>query len=219
MKTTEIMSLPLPETEEHTISRQAEKTILRIAEKMDIVVIGPGLTTHNETAQLVKNLIANLSVPIVADADAINAIELSYIKFTRSPLIITPHPGEMARLLDISTNEIQANRLEAVQKTAETCNTYIVLKGDRTLIGDPQGNVFINPTGNPGMATAGTGDVLTGMIAGLLAQGLNPVQACNLGVYLHGVAGDIAAGDKGEMCLMAGDLLNNIPCALSKLVN
>ncbi len=217
MKTTEVMSVPLPETKEHTLAREAEKYILRLAENMDVVAIGPGLGTHPETRQLINDIVTHLQIPIVADADAINAMPLASLKYTRAPLIITPHPGEMSRLLGIPTKEIQENRLEAAQKTAQACETYVVLKGDRTLIADPQENVYINPTGNPGMATAGIGDVLTGMIAGFIAQGLSPQQACNAGVYIHGLAGDLAVLEKGEMAMMAGDLLEFIPTALKQL--
>jgi hydroxyethylthiazole kinase-like uncharacterized protein yjeF len=217
IKTTEVMSVPLPETEKHTISQAAEGPIMRLAEQMDVVAIGPGLTTHPETSQLINDIVTHLDIPLVADADAINAMPLSSLKYTRSPLIITPHPGEMARLLNVPVSEIQANRLEAVQKTAEACNTYVALKGDRTLIADPEGNIYINATGNPGMATAGTGDILTGMIAGFVAQGLNPLQASNAGVYIHGLAGDLAAKDKGEMGLIARDILQFIPDALQQI--
>jgi NAD(P)H-hydrate epimerase len=217
VKTTEVMSVPLPETEQHTISRAAEGPIFRLAERMNVVAMGPGLTTHPETSQLINNVVTGVEVPLVADADAINALPLASLKYTRAPLIITPHPGELARLLDVPTSEIQASRLEAVQKTAEACHTYVVLKGNRTLIADPKGEVYINPTGNPGMATAGTGDVLTGMIAGLLAQGLNPLQASTAGVYIHGLAGDLAAMDKGERGLLASDVLECIPKALQQV--
>jgi NAD(P)H-hydrate epimerase len=217
VKTTEVMSVPLPETDQHTISQAAEEPILRLVEHADVMAIGPGLTTHPETSQLINDIITHLEIPGVADADAINAIPLSSLKYTRSPLIITPHPGEMAKLLKIPTPEVQANRLEAVQKTAEACDTYVVLKGDRTLISDPKGNVYINSTGNPGMATAGSGDVLTGMIAGLVGQGFNPVQASNAGVYIHGLAGDLAAQEMGEMALMAQDVLQQIPKALKQV--
>jgi hydroxyethylthiazole kinase-like uncharacterized protein yjeF len=218
MKTTEVMSIPLPETKEHTISQAAEKHILRLVENMDVVAIGPGLSTHPETCQLINDIVSHLQVPIVADADAINALPLSSLKYTRAPLIITPHPGEMAKLLGLSSAEIQANRLEAAQKTAQTCDTHVVLKGDRTLIADPNGDVYINPTGNPGMATAGVGDILTGMIAGFIAQGFSPLSACNAGVYIHGLAGDLAVLDKGELGTLAGDILELIPTALKQIV-
>jgi len=213
-KTTEVMSVALPETEEHTVSYQAERRLCELIRRMDVVAIGPGLTTHPETVRLVNEMISSLELPIVADADALNAISLSTLRYAKRPLIITPHPGEMARLLEISSQEVQHNRLEAVQRTAQVCNTIVVLKGHCTLVADPQGNVYVNPTGNPGMATAGTGDVLTGMIAGLLAQGLTPVDAAVGGVYVHGLAGDLAVKSKGEMGLIASDVLEMIPQAL-----
>lgn len=219
MKTTEIMSVALPETDQCTISKAAEGPILRLAEQMDVVAIGPGLTTHPETSQLINDIVTGLEIPVVADADAINAMPLSSLKYTRAPLVITPHPGEMARLLDVPTSEIQDNRLEAAQKTAEACNTTVVLKGDRTLVADPGGMTYINSTGNPGMATAGMGDVLTGMIAGFIAQGLTPLEASNAGVYLHGLAGDIAVGEKGEYGLLSSDVLRKIPAALKQFTD
>ncbi len=216
-KTTEVMSVPLPETDKHTIAHSAIRQILELAGRTDVIAIGPGLTTHSETCRMVTDLIPNLQIPIVADADALNAMPLSSLRHSRLPLIITPHPGEMSRLLEVSTQDIQASRLEAVQRTAEACNTYVVLKGDRTLISDPKGNVYINQTGNPGMATAGTGDVLTGMIAGLLGQHLTPLNAACAGVYIHGLAGDMARDEVGEMSLMAMDLLDMIPDAINTL--
>ena len=217
VKTTEVMSVPLPETDQHTIAQAAEGPILSLAKQMDVVAIGPGLTTHPETSQLINDIVTELPIPVVADADAINAMPLASLQYTRSALIITPHPGEMARLLAVPTAEIQVNRLEAVQKTAEACDTYVALKGDRTLIADPERNTYINPTGNPGMATAGSGDILTGMIAGFLAQGLAPLPATNAGVYIHGLAGDLAARERGAEGLLAGDILQHIPAALMQV--
>lgn len=217
-KTTEIMTLGLSETKEQTLAPRAIKQILPIAEKMKAIAVGPGLSTHPETALLVKELITNIACPIVLDADGINNLPLASLQYSKALLIITPHPGEMARLLKISTKEVQENRLEAVQKTAIACQTYVVLKGDRTLVSDPEGNVFVNPTGNPGMATAGTGDVLTGVIAGFLAQGFSPIAACKAGVFLHGMAGDLACKQKGEMGLIATDVLDHIPTATMNLL-
>ncbi|MBD3307595.1 NAD(P)H-hydrate dehydratase, partial [candidate division KSB3 bacterium] len=130
----------------------------------------------------------------------------------KAPVILTPHPGEMARL--VPNIRIQNNRIPVAQETAQNYNSFIALKGVRTIVSSPDGNVFINPTGNPGMATAGTGDVLTGIIAGLVAQNIIPVEAAKAGVFLHGVAGDLVAQAKGEYGLLAGDLIDAIPDAV-----
>jgi NAD(P)H-hydrate epimerase len=158
-------------------------------------------------------------MPLVIDADGLNA-------FTGNPdrlagregrdVIITPHPGEMARLVGMSTNEVQASRLEIARNFAVTHRVYVVLKGHRTLIATPDERVFINPTGNPGMATGGTGDVLTGVILALVCQGLKPFEAAQLGVHVHGLAGDFAAGDLGEVSLIACDLINYLPRAFKR---
>lgn len=213
-KTLEVMTTALPETSACTLSPLAAKPILQLAEKMEAIAIGPGLHTHPKTAVLVEDLIANLTCPTILDADGINNIPLGKLQFAKAPLIITPHPGEMGRLLGMSVQDIQANRLEVVQKTATSYKVYVVLKGDRTLIGDPRGNIYVNPTGNPGMATAGSGDILTGVIAGFLAQGFTPLAACCAGVYIHGLAGDLAKREKGECGMIARNISEQIPAAI-----
>ncbi len=218
MKTTEVMTIGLPETDKHTVSRETTKQILPVASQMKAVAIGPGLNTHPETANVVEDLISNLNCPIVLDADGINNVPLASLQYSKAPLIITPHPGEMARLLALPTKEVLSNRLETVQKTAIACQTYVVLKGDRTLISDPEGNVFVNPTGNPGMASAGSGDVLTGIITGFLAQGFSPITACQAGVFIHGLAGDLAVEEKGEWGLIATDIIEYIPAAILNIM-
>ena len=214
----EPMTIPLEETGEITISEKALPMIYQAAKGKKVVALGPGLTTHHSTKLMVEDLVKNLEVPMVVDADGINAIKLSNLEFSSAPILVTPHTGEMARLLELSVKDIQENRLEAVQKTAKVYRTHILLKGDRTLISDPEGHTFINPTGNPGMATAGAGDVLTGLIAGFIAQGLSLTQSACAGMYLHGLAGDLAARELGELSLTAGDILEQVPKAINKVL-
>lgn len=215
----EPMTIALPETKEGSISEKAIPIIHQAAKGKNVVIMGPGLTTHASTKLVVDDLVKNLEVPVVVDADAINGIKLSNLEFTNAPVLATPHPGEMARLLDISPRDIQNNRIEAAQKTAQAYRTHILLKGDRSLISDPDGNTFINPTGNPGMATAGSGDVLGGLIAGFIAQGLSLTKAACAGAYIHGLAGDFAARDMGELSMIAGDILEQIPKAINHVLD
>jgi NAD(P)H-hydrate epimerase len=213
------MTIGLPETKEGSISEKAIPIIHQAAKGKNVVIIGPGLTTHASTKLMVDDLVKNLEVPVVVDADAINGIKLSNLEFTNAPVLATPHPGEMARLLDLSPHDIQENRIEAAQKTAQAYRTHILLKGDRSLISDPDGNTFINPTGNPGMASAGSGDVLGGLIAGFIAQGLSLTKAACAGAYIHGLAGDLAARDMGELSMIAGDILKQIPKAINHVLD
>ena len=214
----EIMTLPLPQTEDRTLAPSGLDSLLKFAEDKTVAAIGPGLSTQPETARLVHDLITNLSIPMVIDADGLNilASHLDILKQARAPIVLTPHPGEMARLAGTSSEAVQADRLAAASEFVGRYPVTLVLKGARTVIADRDGILTINTTGNPGMATAGTGDVLTGIIAGLIAQGYTPDQAACLGVYLHGLAGDLAADEIGEIGFLAGDLIRQIPAALSK---
>ena len=159
------------------------------------------------------------SVPTVVDADGINAIaqDPGTLKAAKAPIVLTPHPGEMARLTGLSVQEIKLDRLNIALRVAAQWGKIVVLKGARTIIADPSGVAYINTTGNSGMATAGSGDVLTGIIAGLLAQGIRPLEASVLGVYVHGLAGDIASSRYGEMGMTATDILGSVPEALLRL--
>jgi hydroxyethylthiazole kinase-like uncharacterized protein yjeF len=186
----------------------------------DVLAIGPGIGQGGATREFVKQMVDRASMPLVIDADGLNA-------FTGAPerlagregrdVIITPHPGEMGRLVGMSTNEVQSSRLDVARNFAATHHVYVVLKGHRTLIATPDQKVFINPTGNPGMATGGTGDVLTGMIAAWLAQLLDAEAACKVAVYLHGLAGDLAEADEGEVSMTAGDLVRHLGGAFLEL--
>ncbi|MBU4560961.1 NAD(P)H-hydrate dehydratase [bacterium] len=216
VKLTEGMTLPLPETKKKTLSLKAKEEILKFSKKADALALGPGLSANKETKQLIRNLIKKISLPMVIDADALNAL-VGHLSILQSRIqhpgsrIITPHPGEMARLIGKKAKEVQENRIKVAGDFAKKYKVIVVLKGARTVISDPKGNICINPTGNPGMASAGVGDVLTGMIGSFLAQRREPLEAAKMGVYLHGLAGDLAAQEKGEEPLIASDVLEKLP--------
>jgi NAD(P)H-hydrate epimerase len=216
VKLTESMSLPLPETEARTLSLGAEEKIVEFSGKVSALALGPGLSMGEETQQLVRNLIRRISCPLLADADALNASRF-HLPLLRKVRIITPHPGEMARLIGKKTKEVQKNRLKIAGDFARTYRTIVVLKGARTVIATPEGNIYINPTGNPGMASAGMGDLLTGIIGSFLAQNKEPLEAAKLGVYIHGLAADLAVRQKGAESLIASDILEKLPRAFKTL--
>ncbi|MGB9205895.1 MAG: NAD(P)H-hydrate dehydratase [Terriglobales bacterium] len=218
----ELMTEPLAETERGTISLQAVGLGLDALLERKTLAIGPGISRNSETAEFVREVVKRTAdnTPIVVDADALNAFERAADQLTGRgrTVVITPHPGEMSRLTGMSIAEIQANRLEVARNFAREHELIVVLKGHRTLIAAPDGVVWINPTGNPGMATGGTGDILTGMVAGLIAQ--HPRQALAataLAVYLHGLAGDLASESVGESSLVATDLLRSLPQAFAEM--
>lgn len=216
-KTLEVMTMPLPETHEHTLSLASFPFLKEFAQARDAIGVGPGLTTQNETVQLIHTLLPDLDRPCVIDADALNALagHTALLRTFRSTPILTPHPGEMARLLEnTSAKDINVDRLNIAKNFARAFSCVLVLKGARTIVAGPDGQTAICPTGNPGMASAGMGDVLTGMIAGLLAQGLSPWDAARTGAFLHGLAGDLAAQNLGQAGLIARDLLTCIPQAI-----
>jgi len=186
----------------------------------DVVAIGPGLGAAASTREFVRQLVDRATMPMVIDADGLNAFAGDPDRLAGREgrdIIITPHPGEMGRLVGMSTDEIQSSRLEVARNFAVSHHVYVVLKGHRTLIATPDEKVFINPTGNPGMATGGTGDVLTGMIAAWLAQLLDAEAACKLAVYLHGMAGDLAEADEGEVSMTASDVAGHLGDAMLEL--
>lgn len=215
VKLTEVMTLPLPETEAQSLDVGGLNRILESAKGFDVVALGPGLSLKGTTPDLVRELVAKIEKPLVLDADGLNALagKANLLAKRMFPAIITPHPGELGRLLGIDTDEVQSDRLKLAKKAAKDWGCIVVLKGADTVISDGT-QTAINPTGNPGMASAGTGDVLTGMIAGLWAQGLEAFGAACVGVYLHGLAGDEAADDLTEYCLTAVDLIKYLPRAL-----
>lgn len=218
IKLTEVMTKALPETKERTIDAKALDTVMEIISAFDAVVIGPGLSTHKSTVKFVKELVRGAEGVLVIDADGLNALvgETELLNERRGATILTPHPGELGRLLSMPIADIQADRLAAAETAARRWNATVVLKGAGTIAagGDC---LYINPTGNPGMATAGTGDILSGMLGGLVAQGLPPYPAAVLATYLHGYSGDAAAADLTELALRATDLLDYLPTALKDL--
>jgi NAD(P)H-hydrate epimerase len=215
-KLTEVMTRPLAQTKEKTLSLKALSQIKKILPKIDALAVGPGLSRNPETQKLVLKLLSSVRRPLVLDADGINALikRLTILKKAKAEVVITPHPGEMARVLNLKTRAIQKNRIKAAKDFAKKYNVVIVLKGHRTVIAERSGRSYINKTGNPGMASGGSGDVLTGMIASFLGQGMSPFQAARTAVYVHGLAGDLAAEEKGETSLIATDILNKLPQAL-----
>ena len=217
VKLTEVMTLPLPETAEGSLALEAKRYIIEAVEpSRSVLAIGPGLSQHPETVALVHSLIRESDGPTVIDADGINALSKSTeILSSLSPqTVLTPHPGEMARLIGEPVEVLERDRIGIAQRFAETHNVTLVLKGAPTVVARGNGDVWINSTGNAGMATGGMGDILTGLIAGLIAQKVSPFDAAVLGVYLHGLAGDIVAELVGMHGLMAGDVLNNVPKAI-----
>ncbi|MDI6711082.1 MAG: NAD(P)H-hydrate dehydratase [Bacillota bacterium] len=217
---TEAMTLGLPETVEGSLSLAAYDALAPSTALATVLALGPGLSTHPETVEVVRRLVQETSLPCVVDADGLNALALGALELRsrkgRAPLILTPHPGEMARLVGRPAGEVQADRTGTATRGAAEWNAVVVLKGARTVIAGPDGTTYLNPTGNPGMASGGMGDVLTGIIAGLLAQGLDPLRAAAAGVYLHGRAGDLAVAARGgePRGLLAGDLLAALPYTL-----
>lgn len=221
-KLLEAMTVPMPETKARTLARAGLEEILSFINARTAVAIGPGLTTHPETVELILALLPRLEKPSVLDADALNALagRTSLLSECKIPPILTPHPGEMARLVDNTTiQSVNADRIGTAVTFAQARRVMLVLKGARTVVAHPDGRAAVCPTGNPGMATAGTGDVLTGMIVGLLAQGLDLWDAACAGTYLHGLAGDLAAVRLGSAGMIAGDVIEQIPSALTETIH
>ena len=215
----ELMTVPLSETEQGTIATVALDALITLSKGKTILAVGPGISRNHETAALVRQLVKHSSVPMVLDADGLNAFEgkSEELNGKNKTLVITPHPGEMARLANTTIPKVQENRLQIAREFAAQHELIVVLKGHRTLIAHPNGEVWVNATGNPGMATGGTGDILTGMVAGLIAQ--HPKDAFHAvvaSVYLHGLAGDVACEVKGEHSLIATDLLDGLPEAFRR---
>ncbi|MFQ5901358.1 MAG: NAD(P)H-hydrate dehydratase [Thermodesulfobacteriota bacterium] len=218
-KLTETMTYPLMETDDQTLSSDNIEIIKGLLKGKKALALGPGLTTHPEVKELLLNLIRDVvTVPMVIDADGINCLagDIEVLQRSNAPIILTPHPGEMARLEDTTTSLIQEERLRVVREFAEEHSVVMVLKGARTLVSDTDGNLYINPTGNAGMATAGTGDVLTGVIGGLLAQGYMPLESAKIGVYIHGMAGDRITEDRGMLGVIASDIADELPMVLKE---
>jgi NAD(P)H-hydrate epimerase len=212
------LTAPLPEDEHGLISSEAEMRLLTLAEANQALAIGPGLGRSAAIGHLVATVLAAVKPPMVLDADGLNSLEKNteQLKTRNSPTILTPHPGEFARLLGTDVATVQANREELAVRFAADHAVVLVLKGHGSIVTDGH-NIYLNATGNPGMATGGTGDVLTGLIAALLGQGLQPFAAAQLGVHMHGLAGDLARDQLGEVGLIASDLLDYLPRALRNI--
>lgn len=220
----ELMTEPLAATEAGTIAAEALERVLALAADRDALVLGPGLGQHPETRTFVRELVRRCAKPLVLDADGLNALcgssgcaGATDLLRREHPTIATPHPGEMARLIGQATRDVQRQRLETARRLAVETGATIVLKGQRTVIARADGYTAVNPTGNPGMATAGAGDVLSGLIGALLARGHEAWLAATAAVYVHGAAGDLAAGRLGQESLVAGDLIESLPVALQGL--
>ncbi len=217
----EAMTCPLPETGDGHLDTSAFKPIMDLLSNKQCLAIGPGLGTSAETQHLVRQIIADCPCPMVIDADGLNSLigQTALLKDIGAPAILTPHPGEMAGLTGKTTTEIQSDRMGCARSVAEEYQVHVVLKGARTLIAHPDGSIYINPTGNSGMASGGMGDVLTGLIAGLISQGYGPQAATHIGVYLHGMAADILAGTLGPIGFLASDVINRIPQAAKAIMD
>lgn len=213
VKGSEIVFLPQEETPEGSISLSNKARLLDLAEKMDIVVMGPGLSLNEETASLVRELARKIRKPLLIDGDGITAAckDLSCIRKRKAPTILTPHLGEMSRITGKSVAVLEENKIEALRAAAEDLSSIIVLKGAHTLVGYPDSRIYINQSGNPGMATAGSGDVLTGTIAAMYGLGLSLDDSVRKGVFIHGASGDLAADEKGEDGITAQDILDFLP--------
>lgn len=211
---------PLEETSNGVISSKNTDFLLEMCEKSSAVVIGCGLSVCDDTKNLVQSVITNCEKPLVIDADALNCIcnKPEILKNLKAPVIITPHPGEMARLLHSTPKTVNSNRENTAIDFAKKFGVVTVLKGAGTIIASPDGEVYINHTGNSGMATGGSGDVLSGIIGSLLAQGAAPINAAAAGVFLHGTIGDLAAEKLGKISMLPTDMIDMIPTAYLKLM-
>jgi len=215
----EAMTAPLPESRAGVIAESAVDAINKLMPGKKCLAVGPGLGQEPETGELVRKIIKDSKIPVVVDADGINHLagRVEILQKAKASVIITPHPGEMARLLDAEVSTVQNDRVKCAREFASGFNVHVVLKGARTVIAHPDGRVFINPSGNAGMASGGMGDVLTGIIAGMLVQGLSPETAAQAGTYLHGAAADTLAETIGPCGFLAGDVMNAIPGEIKKI--
>ena len=239
-KLTEVIKVPLPATSEDTLALISFYKIKEVAQQSTVIAIGPGITTDPETKELTQKIITTINLPTVIDADGLNNLTLAHLykipKRRRLNTVLTPHPGEFERLFKVNVEKMTSpspgpspsrgedkgegetkGRIDICREWAKKLSLTIVLKGAPTVIGDYSGNIFINPTGNSGLAKGGSGDVLTGMIAGFIAQGASPLIAACIGVYLHGYAADLAVKDKTEYSLVATDLIKTLPKAIQKI--
>ncbi len=216
----EVMHIPLEETGEGSLSPEICAGLLKLAAKSSVLAAGPGLTAGENIRTIIGSLLENYPGPLVLDADALNAIapDSGMLAGAAVPPVITPHPGEMARLAGLSKKDVVRNSLELAREKASQWQAIIVLKGAPTVVALPGGKAYINATGNDGMATGGAGDVLTGLVAGFIAQGAAPAAAAPAAVYIHGLAGDLAAQEQGKRGMIASDILHHIPRAMEVII-
>ncbi len=219
VKLTEVMTYPLEDTQEGWLAASAFKDIEKLWSRFSALVVGPGILPNADTLELMANIIERSPAPLAVDAGGLDAIaaQPELVRQARAPLVLTPHPGEMARILKSTPEHIQQDRVGVARDYAERNGVTLVLKGSRTVVAAASGRIYINPSGNPGMASGGMGDVLIGMIGGFLAQGLGPEAAALAAVHLHGLAGDKAAQKRGERALAASDLLDELPGMINEL--
>lgn len=219
-KLTEAMTEPLPEEAGGFLGARALPGLTGLVEGKSVVAIGPGMGDYTQTAVLLNWIIEASPAPIVIDADGLNLLArtIGALGRLKVPAVLTPHPGEMARLTGKTTRQVQADRICCAREFAQQYKVIVVLKGSRTVIAAPDGSIYINPTGNPGMASGGMGDALTGMITGLIAQGIAPLKAALLAVYVHGMIGDDLARERAPLGILATDIIERIPAALARFV-
>jgi len=211
----EAMTCPLPETEDGALDESAYEKIMELSKGKQAIAIGPGLGQAEQTRKLIHQIVRTSKIPLVIDADGLNALSSDILKERKAKTVLTPHPGEMARLSGMTTSEIQQDRITCARSFASEFNVHLVLKGAGTVVAHPDGRIFINSTGNSGMASGGMGDVLTGVIGGLIAQGMPTEEAARAGVYLHGAAADMIAKKIGAVGFLATEVIAAIPLAMS----
>ncbi len=219
-KMTEAMMKGLPETKEGSLSLAAQKPVSSFLKTQDVLAIGPGLSQNSETQTVIRKIVLGSQKPTVIDADGLNAFvgKVSLLKKVAARPLLTPHTGEFIRLFGGTIPKSDLERKQRAIEVAKNFKIILVLKGHHTVVASPKGHVYVNTTGNPGMATAGSGDVLTGIIAAMLGQKIEPFRAACFSVYLHGLAGDLAAKEKGEASLVASDIINCIPKAFQNIL-
>ncbi len=217
---TEAMTKGFPETKVGTLSKQAIKPVQKFLKTQDVLAAGPGLSTYPETQKVIQSTVLNSSIPIVLDADGLNAFQnkTHLLKKLKAPAILTPHPGEFARLFGGKIPFSEKERQKRAGVVAQKFNVVLVLKGHHTIVASPKGETYMNLTGNPGMATAGAGDVLTGIIAAFLGQRIQPFYAACFAVLIHGLAGDLAKKEVGEISLIASDIIRFLPKAFKNIL-
>lgn len=216
VKLTEVMTRPLPQTPQRTLSLEAAGVVTKLSAEFDVLALGPGLSTEGETPAAVRELVRAVRKPMVLDADGLNAMagHTRLFEERNDPLVLTPHPGEMARLIEADTTKVQSDRVAVASEAAAQWGAVVVLKGAGTVIAEPGGSIWVNTTGNPGMSTAGMGDVLTGCIAAFIARGVDSFDAAALGAYYHGHAADLVSAMDGMIGMTAGDVIRHLPLAL-----